>query len=65
MSPEADPIKTVREVADMLRVAPRTVWRLIADQKLARIRLSEHRVGVRMSEIDRYLADLNRTPDAA
>jgi predicted DNA-binding transcriptional regulator AlpA len=65
MSIEADPIKTVREVADMLRIKPRTVWRLMAEKKLARIRLSEHRVGVRTSEIDRYLTDLNRAPDAA
>jgi hypothetical protein len=65
MSTEVDPIKTVREVAGMLRVTPRTVWRLIAAQKLARIRLSEHRVGVRASEIDRNLADLNRAPEAA
>ena len=65
MNTEADPIKTVREVAEMLRVTPRTVWRLIASKKLMRIRLSEHRVGVRLSEVDRYLADLNRVADAA
>jgi excisionase family DNA binding protein len=51
----ADHVKTIAAVAETLGVHSATVRRLIRRKQLAAVRLSPRRIGVRESELKRYL----------
>jgi excisionase family DNA binding protein len=46
---------SIKEAAKILTLSTRTVWRLIEDQKLHAVRLSERRRGILASELSRYM----------
>lgn len=62
--PAADPagmtplLVTKRGAADLLQASERTVARLIADGRLPAVRLSDGAVRVRLTDLDRFVADL-------
>ena len=51
-----DPLLSMRETASWLGVHLATVRRLVEAGKIRTIRLSARRIGIRTSEIERYLA---------
>jgi predicted DNA-binding transcriptional regulator AlpA len=54
-------VYTVPLFAGELGISERTVWRLIADQKISTIKISIGRTGIPASELDRIVAGgLNR-----
>jgi excisionase family DNA binding protein len=55
--PPIDPILSITTCADLLNLSKRTVERIIADQKMRVIRISDRRLGVRRSELARYIAE--------
>lgn len=58
---KSDPAVTYDQAGDVIGVSMWTVRRLIAAGKLQGIKLSERRVGVRLSEIKRYLDEAEAT----
>jgi excisionase family DNA binding protein len=52
-----DPVLNVRQVADALGVHQATVRRLIRSNVIAALKLSRRRIGVRLSELRRYLGN--------
>ncbi len=52
----ADPLLTVSEVADRMRVSNMTVYRLIKSGQLAAIRVGKN-YRLRAHDVERYLAD--------
>ena len=52
-----DPVLDVQRVADALSVHQATVRRLIRRGAIAAVKLSPRRIGVRLSEVSRYLRD--------
>ena len=55
-----EPLLTVREFADALRIKPGTVYTWIWQKKLAVVKISAHAVRIPASELDRLLS--NATP---
>jgi hypothetical protein len=51
-----DPVLSIPQVAGVLNVSPRTVWRVIGEQKLRSLKMSQRRRGVLTSELQRYLS---------
>lgn len=51
-----DPLLTVGEVADMMRVSNMTVYRLIKAGQLAAVRVGKN-YRIRRTDVDRYLSD--------
>jgi excisionase family DNA binding protein len=60
--PIPDPIRTKRHVAARLGVHAATVDRAVASGRLKAIRVSARRIGIRESEIERYLSDNEIAP---
>lgn len=52
----ADNILTVEEVADILRVSPQTVRKLIREKKLRTVRVGVQ-IRIRQSELERFLSE--------
>jgi excisionase family DNA binding protein len=52
-----DPILTIPQVAEYLSVSERTVWRMIADGRLATIKFGSS-TRIRESELSRFLDEL-------
>lgn len=52
---EAEPMLRVSAVAKRLDVTPRYVWRLIAERKLAAVKLGPRCTRVALSEVTRFL----------
>jgi excisionase family DNA binding protein len=60
----SDSLKSSQYVAQKFGVHPATIGRLIKAGKLRAVRISAGRIGIRESEIERYLAE-NEIPPAA
>lgn len=56
-NPVIDPLLTLKQAAETLNLCTRTVRNMIHDEKLAAIRISERRICIRASEIERYLSE--------
>ena len=50
-----DPLLTVKDVANRLRVSTRTVWRFIANGELRTVRIGKRIVRIRLSDLKRFL----------
>ena len=60
--PPVDPVLDLARVANTMGVHRSTVWRLIRRGEITRVKLSPRRVGVRLSEVNRYLRDGYKGP---
>lgn len=58
-----DPVLTVNEAAEFLRVHPETVRQARREERLKGVQINEKSWGFRQSELDRYLKRYHRTPD--
>lgn len=63
MSPEAQRLLTVGEVADKLQMTPDGVYKLIQRGKLEAVRLSERKTRIPQEAFDRYYASLEARAD--
>jgi excisionase family DNA binding protein len=63
-TPIPDPLRSKKYVADRLDVHVATVDRAIASGRLKAVRVSARRIGIRESEIERYLR-VNEIPAPA
>jgi excisionase family DNA binding protein len=63
-SPHPDPVRSKAYLAEKLGVHLATVERAIKAGRIKAIRISERRVGIRESEIERYLAENEIRPAA-
>ena len=53
-------ILSLKETARVLTISRSTMYLLIKNKKINTIKLTDKRVGVMQSEIDRYLEGINR-----
>ena len=53
-------ILSLKETAKMLTISRSTMYLLIKNKKISVIKITEKRVGVMESEIDKYLEGINR-----
>jgi hypothetical protein len=60
--PPVDPVLDLATLANMMGVHLSTVRRLIRREEIISVRLSPRRVGVRLSEANRYMRDGYKGP---
>jgi excisionase family DNA binding protein len=60
-----DPVLSVAQVSELTSLGRRTIWRLIQQGKLTPTKISTRRVGIKVSEINRYQTDLQKQAPAA
>lgn len=53
-----DELLTTKEAAKELRISMSTFWKLVRNEKLKTARISERKVGVLRSEVNRFMEDL-------
>lgn len=50
-------VLTIKRAAAETGLGERTIWRLIAEEKIKKVQLSTRRVGIPVAEVDRIAAD--------